>query len=85
MKTLRRIIKDQRTKVALAMAAGLVLLAGWLSAVDRTEILARLSTVDLRWIDIETDADVTVPGVGTLSQKVDIDPMVYNLNLGYRF
>lgn len=41
--------------------------------------------VDLRWIDIETDADVTVPGVGTLSQKVDIDPMVYNLNLGYRF
>lgn len=52
MKTLRRIIKDQRTKVALAMTAGLVLLAGWLSAVDRTEILARLSTIDLRYMGL---------------------------------
>lgn len=34
----------------MAMVAGLLLLAGWLSAVDRGDILARLSTIDMRWM-----------------------------------
>lgn len=41
--------------------------------------------VDVRWIDISTDATVIVPGIGTLESSVDIDPMVYGLHVGYRF
>lgn len=41
--------------------------------------------VDVRWIDINVDADVTVPGVGTLTTEVEIDPIVYGLHVGYRF
>lgn len=41
--------------------------------------------VDLRWIDISTDATVFVPGIGTLESEVDIDPIVYGLHVGYRF
>jgi outer membrane protein len=41
--------------------------------------------VDIRWIDIGTKADVTVPDVGTIRADVDIDPMVYGIHLGYRF
>jgi outer membrane protein len=41
--------------------------------------------VDLRWIDISTDATVFVPGLGTLESDVDIDPIVYGLHVGYRF
>ncbi len=37
---------------------------------------------DLRYINIETDADLeTVGDIGT----VDINPLVYSINLGYRF
>ncbi|WKD50379.1 OmpW/AlkL family protein [Microbulbifer spongiae] len=37
------------------------------------------------WIDIDTDAKVTVPGVGDITASVDIDPLVYTAGLGYRF
>jgi outer membrane protein len=36
---------------------------------------------DLRWIDIDTDATVDGTDLGT----VEIDPIVYGLNVGYRF
>ncbi|MGD9386716.1 MAG: OmpW family outer membrane protein [Gammaproteobacteria bacterium] len=40
---------------------------------------------DLRYIDIDVDAIVAVPGVGTLKTEVNIDPVVYGIHLGYRF
>lgn len=36
---------------------------------------------DLRWIDIETDAEVD----GTEVETVEITPLVYSINLGWRF
>ena len=54
MKTLRRIIGDQKLKVALALAAGLGLVALWLSAVDLREIVSRLAAFDLRWMALFT-------------------------------
>ncbi len=36
---------------------------------------------DLRWIDIDTDADLD----GAELETVEIDPMVYSVTLGYRF
>ena len=41
--------------------------------------------VDLRWIDISTDATVFVPGNGLLESEVNIDPLVYGIHVGYRF
>ena len=45
--------------------------------------------LDIRWIDIETDATLTIDdGTGPESGdigKVEIDPWVYSLNIGYRF
>jgi outer membrane protein len=40
---------------------------------------------DLRYISIETEAKVTIPGVGTIKEDVDINPWVYGLNIGYKF
>jgi len=40
---------------------------------------------DLRYIDIDVDTIVSVPGVGTLKTEVNIDPVVYGIHLGYRF
>lgn len=42
---------------------------------------------EVRWIDINTDADVSVttPVNATVSTEVEIDPIVYGLHLGYRF
>lgn len=40
---------------------------------------------DLRYIDIDADATIGVPGVGTLKTDVNIDPVVYGIHLGYRF
>lgn len=37
--------------------------------------------LDARYIDIDTDASVDGQGIGTIK----IDPLVYSLNLGYRF
>jgi len=50
MKTIRRILSDQKTRMAIALLAGLGLLAVWLSAVDLKEILARLEAFDLRYV-----------------------------------
>lgn len=42
--------------------------------------------VDVRWIDIDTDAELTLEGVGTLDLgTVEIDPWVYGINIGYKF
>ena len=41
---------------------------------------------NVRWIDIDTDAEVSVPGAGTLKLgTVEIDPMVYTVSIGRRF
>jgi outer membrane protein len=40
-----------------------------------------LVNVDLRWIDIDADAIVDGQNIGTVA----IDPLVYSLNVGYRF
>jgi outer membrane protein len=40
---------------------------------------------DLRYIDIDTEATVVIPEVGTLRTDVNIDPVVYGIHLGYRF
>lgn len=40
-----------------------------------------LVNLDIRYIDISTDTHVGGAGVG----DVDIDPMVYGINVGYRF
>ncbi|MEQ1437840.1 OmpW family outer membrane protein [Fontimonas sp. SYSU GA230001] len=37
---------------------------------------------DLRYIDIDTDADI---GNGAVKTTVEIDPLVYGINVGYRF
>lgn len=44
-----------------------------------------LLNVDVRWIDIESDLDVTVAGQTGELGTVKIDPWVYSLDLGYRF
>jgi outer membrane protein len=41
--------------------------------------------VDVRWIDISTDATLTVNGAAAAKAKVDVDPMVYGIHIGYRF
>ena len=48
-----------------------------------------LVNLDLRWINIESDVTVTLDdGSGPVTGKlgtVEIDPWVYQLNVGYRF
>ena len=49
------------------------------------EINERLyANASVRWIDISTDATITGGG-NTVKVKVDIDPWVYSLMLGYKF
>jgi uncharacterized protein (TIRG00374 family) len=52
MKTLRRIMADQKLKMGLALTVGIGLLALWLSAVDLRAILSRLAGIDLRWLSL---------------------------------
>jgi OOP family OmpA-OmpF porin len=40
---------------------------------------------NVRWINIESDAEIFVAGVGTVKDTVEIDPMVYTFNIGRRF
>lgn len=54
MKTLRKVIADQRARVALALAAGIGLLAGWLLMVDVSEVRHKIADLDLRWIPVFT-------------------------------
>ena len=44
-----------------------------------------LLNFDLRWIDIESDLDVTSGGVTGELGTVKIDPWVYSINVGYTF
>lgn len=37
------------------------------------------------WLDIDTEAKVSVPGVGRITADVDIDPLVTMAGIGYRF
>ncbi len=39
---------------------------------------------DVRYMDIDTDAKVTAPGL-SLKESVEIDPWAFGLNVGYRF
>jgi outer membrane protein len=41
----------------------------------------------VRWIDINTDAEFSSPGLGTVItvDDVEIDPWVYQVNIGYKF
>ncbi len=41
--------------------------------------------VDVRYIDISTDATLTVNGADFTKAKVDVDPLVYGIHVGYRF
>ncbi|MFU8895665.1 MAG: OmpW/AlkL family protein [Gammaproteobacteria bacterium] len=41
--------------------------------------------VDVRYIDISTDATLTVNGDNFTKAKVDVDPLVYGIHVGYRF
>lgn len=70
MKTLRRIIADQKTKVVLALGFGLLLLAGWLSAVDLGGILARLKAIDLRFMGLFAFLWVTAAFLRSLRWRV---------------
>jgi outer membrane protein len=40
---------------------------------------------DVRYIAIDTEAEVTIPNVGTITEDVDIDPWVYGVSIGYKF
>ena len=37
------------------------------------------------YVDIDTDAELTGPGAATLNVDYDLDPMVYRVNVGYKF
>jgi outer membrane protein len=41
--------------------------------------------VDVRWIDISTDATLTADGAFVEKFSVDVDPWVYGIHVGYRF
>jgi len=42
--------------------------------------------VEARYIDIDSDAELKIPGVGKVDLgTVEIDPMLYGINLGMRF
>jgi outer membrane protein len=41
--------------------------------------------VDVRWIDISTDATLTANGAFVEKFSVDVDPWVYGIHVGYRF
>ena len=70
MKTLRRIIADQKTKVVLTLVFGLVLLAGWLAAADFSGILARLRAFDLRYMGLFAILWITAAFLRSLRWRV---------------
>lgn len=43
-----------------------------------------LINIDLRWINIESDATLD-DGVTAETAKIEIDPLVYSINVGYKF
>lgn len=44
-----------------------------------------LLNVDVRYISIETDATLSADGVAEDPIKLDVNPWVYSLNIGYKF
>jgi len=38
---------------------------------------------NIRYMDIDTDAKISIPNVGSVKPKVKIDPMVYAINIGW--
>ncbi|WP_237055581.1 OmpW/AlkL family protein [Microbulbifer sediminum] len=44
-----------------------------------------LLNLSVLWMDIDTEAEVRVPGVGTIAADVELDPLVTVAGLGYRF
>ncbi|WP_158681561.1 OmpW/AlkL family protein [Microbulbifer pacificus] len=44
-----------------------------------------LFNVAVWWMDIDTKATVDIPGVGSVTANVELDPLVYAAGLGYRF
>ena len=44
-----------------------------------------LFNVDLRYIDLQTDATLTIDGVAEDPIALDVNPWVYSLNVGYKF
>ena len=63
---------DNSTGIAAQLGANVVGDSNW------------LFNVDVRWIDIEPDATLS-DGVTTETYKLDINPLVYSLNVGYKF
>lgn len=46
---------------------------------------AWLFNLSVWWVDIDTTANIDIPGVGTVRSDVELDPLVYMAGLGYRF
>jgi outer membrane protein len=44
-----------------------------------------LFNVDVRYIDLQTDATLTIDGVAEDPIALDVNPWVYSLNVGYKF
>jgi outer membrane protein len=65
------------TQLTLDKSWGAAAHAGLDFAIDERWLVS----VDLRWMDIDTDARVNGASVGT----VNIDPLAYGIALGYRF
>lgn len=70
-------------KLDLDDSLGLALTAGFDYQIDETWHF----NATVRWVDIGTDAKITNRDLGTVItvNGVDIDPWVYQLNVGYRF
>lgn len=60
---------DDSWGVAAQLGADIAMTGNW------------FANVGVRWIDIDTDADLDGAGIG----KVEIDPWIYQLQIGYRF
>ena len=60
---------------------------GWAAQVGADWMLTDkwFLNADLRYIAIDTKAKVTIPGVGSIKEDVDIDPWVYGINVGFKF
>ena len=66
----------------LDSSTGLALQIGGDFMLDENWVL----NVNMRWIDIETEGVITVPGEGSTNiGDVRIDPFVWGVHLGYRF
>ena len=60
---------------------------GWAGQVGMDYFITDNITLNaqVRYIDIDTEANVELDGVGKLKVDVDIDPWVYMVGIGYKF